>query len=336
MSPGALALPPLVSLRIFLSFVCLCCAGMRLAAEAALPPPPRAESATTWTMVNVTPNTWQADFHLLEFPDGTTMLVDVAEAKDAPPTAIPYLQRRGLRHIDLVIISHCHWDHYGRLRDLIEAGITVGRVAINVPASREIADREIPWGLDWEHLQALLTFLREKNIPTFTPRVGDVLVNLQDTDGSPIRLEVLCAYDGVNTPIGMTTVNDTSVLLRLTHGSVRALFTGDLDEKLGAWLVGSDVDLRADILKVPHHGGGGHPPNPFYDRVAPVVALVPISAELWAGDRCTRMRTYLEGHKLPHYVTGVDGDVTIRLTPHAFYVRAERGAAETKYLPRKR
>lgn len=305
-------------------------------AIASSPPTPTADSATVWTMVNVTPNKWQADCHLLEFPDGMKVLVDVAEAKDAPPTVIPFLQRRSIRHIDLVLISHCHWDHYGRLRDLIESGITIGRVAINVPASREIADREIPWGLDWEHLQALLAFLRENNIPTFTPKAGDVLVNLQDTDGSPIRLEVLVAYDGINTPLGKTTVNDTSVLLRLTHGSVRALFTGDLDMALGAWLVGSQVDLAADILKVPHHGGGGHPPNPFYDRVAPVLALVPMSAELWAAEGCARMRTYLARHEIPHLVTGIDGDVTVRLTPHAFFARSERGGTETKYLPRSR
>jgi competence protein ComEC len=295
-----------------------------------------AGTGTSWTMLNVTPNKWQADCHLLEFPDGMNVLVDIAEAKDAPPMAVPFLQRRGIRHIDLVVISHCHWDHYGRLQELIESGITVGRVAINLPASREIADREVPWGMDWDHVQALLAFLRERNIPTFTPRAGDVLVNLREADGTPIRLEVLCAYDGVNTPIGRTWVNDTSVLLRLTHGAVRALFTGDLDSGLGAWLASSDVDLAADVIKVPHHGGDGHPPNPFYDRVAPVVALVPMSAELWADARCARMRTYVANHQIPTYVAGVDGDVTVRLTPNAFFVRTSRNEPETKYLPRSR
>lgn len=322
--------------RILFLTALLCSAGVLPATESPTPPLPARESSTVWTMINVTPNVWQADCHLLEFPDGSKVLVDVAEAKDVPPIVVPYFQKRGIRYIDLVIISHCHWDHYGRLRELIESGVTIGRIAINVPASREIADREIPWGLDWDHLQSLLAYLREKNIPMFTPKAGDVLVNLRDTDGSPIRLEVLAAYDGVHTPIGMTTVNDTSVLLRLTHGAVRALFTGDLDEKLGAWMVNSDVDLAADILKAPHHGGGGHPPNPFYDRVAPLVTLVPMSAELWAGYRCDRMRTYVTEHHIPTFVAGVDGDVTVRLTPHAFYVRTERGDGEKEYLPRDR
>lgn len=293
-------------------------------------------SATVWTMLNVTPNMWQADCHLLEFPNGTLALIDVGEASDAPSTIVPYLAQRGIKHVDLVIISHCHVDHYGRLRNLIESGVTVGRVAINVPASRVIADREIPWGLNWEHLQSLLAFLREKNIPMFTPKAGDLLVDLKDANDIPIRLEVLCAYDGINTPIGQTWVNDTSVIIRLTHGSVRALFTGDLDSQLGTWLATSDIDVAADILKVPHHGGMGHPPDSFFDRVAPLIALVPTSKALWTGTRCVRMNAYLGVRKIPSFVTGIDGNITVRLTGDAFYVRTDQSAGEMKYLPRAR
>ena len=176
----------------------------------------------------------------------------------------------------------------------------------------------------WEDVEALLAFLRERGVPYFTPEVGAKLVDLVAADGAPVCLEVLCRYDGINTPVGKTYVNDTSIVLRLSHGRTRALFTGDLDSKLGAWLAQSPMDLRADILKAPHHGGEGHPPNTFYDRVAPRVALVSTSGPLWASPRCIRFRTYVTDHQIPTYITGLDGTIVVEMTGDGFSIAIKR------------
>jgi competence protein ComEC len=281
-------------------------------------------SSTRWTMLNVTPAQWQGESHLLEFADGTKVLIDAGEAQDAPPILLPWLQERGINRIDLVVISHFHQDHYGRLRDLISSGIKIGRVAYNLPASRAVADREKPWGMVWEDAQALLQELAASGIPGFTPKAGDQLVDLKATDGATVRLEVVCLYDGVNTPVGPTYVNDTSIVLRLSHGASRVLFTGDLDRKLGTWLAAQPgLDLRADILKVPHHGGEGHAPDEFYDRVAPQVCLVSTSHALWAGPLCARFRAYVKRKQLPFYLTGSDGHVTVDLSRDGFTVKTQ-------------
>lgn len=285
------------------------------AGAAPAPTPPE----TRWTMINVSPKEQQADCHLVEFPDGSRVLIDIGDAGDAPGSALAYLRQREIDRIDLVVISHFHQDHYGRLLDLIDAGTRVGRVAGNLPASREVADREKSWGMDWDGVQSMLLILRDKGIPYFTPKAGEKLVELA-ADGVSIGLEVVCLYDGVNTPVGRTYVNDTSIILRLSHGSVRALFTGDLDAQLGRWLAGSDVDLAADLLKVPHHGCEGNPPNQFYDRVNPKMALIPVSRALWHSPRCMRVRNYLGEHQIPAFVSGIHGNVTAILTAKGFSV----------------
>ena len=286
-------------------------------------------------MINVTPAMWQADSHLLEFAGGKRVLIDAGEAKDAPSILLPYLQGKGIDSFDLVVISHFHWDHYGQLKKLVSNGIKIGRIAMNLPASREVADQERPWGMDWDEVQELLGFLREKNIPLFTPAAGDCIFH---TEGPiPVRLEVVCRFDGVNTPVGKTFVNDTSIVLRLVCGETTALLTGDLDYKLGQWLVEkSGLDLRADILKMPHHGGAGNPPNEFYERVNPVVALVPTSEALWRSPRCARVRTFVSDHRIPCYVTGVDGNVILEIGRTEFRVKAERRTTTDTYLPRQR
>jgi competence protein ComEC len=273
-------------------------------------------------MINVCPDQGQADCHLLEFSDGTHALIDAGEGYDAKGAALAYLQAAGIRHIELVVLSHVHWDHYGKLIEIIKSGIKVDRVALNLPGSRAIADAEIPWGCNWDDVQAMLRFLSDQNIPYWTPQFGERLVDIQQGN-TRTMLEVVCHYDGINTPVGRTDINDTSMILRLTHGPTRALFTGDLNTALGTWLAASNFDLRAEILKVPHHGTEGLAPNQFFDRVAPKVALVPSPAPLWFSLRSARTRNYFSDHRIPTYVSGVNGTVTVTMNPDGYEIQAE-------------
>ena len=88
-----------------------------------------------WTMVNVCGNDAQADYHLLQFPDGSFAAIDLADAVDAPGMAVAFLKKHRVQRLKLVVLSHFHADHYGRLRDVIKAGIVVERVAINLMAA---------------------------------------------------------------------------------------------------------------------------------------------------------------------------------------------------------
>ncbi len=277
---------------------------------------------TRWTMINVSPAQGQADCHLIELPDGSKVLLDAAEAFDAKGAAVAYLQAHKIKRLKLVVLTHFHWDHYGKLLDIINAGIAVDRVAINLPASREIADVEKPWGCDWEDVQSVLRFLADHRIPYFTPRIGERLIEIKQ-GGIVTALDVVCLYDGINTPVGKTDMNDTSIIMRLTHGPTRALFAGDLNASLGAWLATSDFDLKADILKVPHHGTEGLAPNEFFAKVDPKVALVPSPKELWFSLRSKRPRDYFAEHNIPTYVSGIHGSVTVIMNDRSYEIKSE-------------
>ncbi len=282
------------------------------------------ETATRWTMLNVTPKEWQADCHLLQFPGGINVLVDAGEAADAPPgTALAALKKLQIEHLSLVVISHFHRDHYGQLIALLNAGIKVDRVVLNVPV-KESADTEIPWGCDWNDVQAVLAELRTRKIPYTTPKAGERILEIKTGNGFTAGIDVLCCYDGLNSPLGLTDVNDTSIIMRVFHGPTRALFTGDLNHRLGAYLAKSDIDLKADLLKAPHHGTEGTAPNEFYDRVAAKAVLVPTSKTLWESARSMRIRNYFIEHKIPTYITGINGNATAILTARSYEITTER------------
>ena len=287
--------------------------------------PAKTDTASTlrWTMLNVTPAEGQADCHLLEMPDGSRILVDAAEGIDARGTAVAHLQRLGIRRLALVVISHFHKDHYGRLIDIIKSGVMIDRVALNVPV-KSSADPEIPWGCDLNDVEAVLTELRARSIPYFTPKAGDRIWEYKSKDGNTSGIDVLCCYDGLHSPVGATDVNDTSIILRVFNGSTRILFTGDLNHALGAYLAKSEVDLKADLLKVPHHGTEGVAPNEFFDRVGASSVLIPSPKHLWESARSMRIRDYFIEHKIPVYVAGINGNISVTLTPQGYTIETER------------
>ncbi|MET0636594.1 MAG: MBL fold metallo-hydrolase [Chitinophagaceae bacterium] len=125
--------------------------------------------------------------------------------------------------------------------EFLDEGITVDVLG---PITEEIDDK------------VTLKFLREPRsraaIPTATPRIN-------------------------NSFSASHTINGHSIILKLTYGNVRFLFSGDLNEEAEEILVeASSINpdvLRAEVLKVPHHGSGDFS-NDFLEAVSPVVSVV--------------------------------------------------------------
>ncbi len=268
-----------------------------------------------WTMLAVNDATpQQADAHLLR-TGGATLLID-AGAVGGPLVAL--LKKYGVKRIDIVLISHPHKDHYGGLWALFDSDVSVGRVVMNFP-SKKSCDVELPWGCDYADLEKLGALMVAKGISHEKSSTGDLLFR----EGL-VTLQTLYAHDGASPPVGVTDINDQSLIVRLQAGPHRALFTGDLNDVLGRYLAQHVPDLEADILKVPHHGTEGVAPNEFFARVAASLALVPAPTTLWHSDRSKRIRDYFAQAAVPAMVSGELGDVTVEFLPREWRIRTER------------
>ena len=62
--------------------------------------------------------------------------------------------------------------------------------------------------------------------------------------------------------------------MKIICGNTSFLMPGDITGKTEAFLLQTGVDLKSDILLVPHHGGFRSSSAPFLDRVHPRVAIV--------------------------------------------------------------
>ncbi len=274
-----------------------------------------------FTMVNVSGDRHSGDALLMEFPDGHVTLIDTGFERYTIAELIPLIKRRGITAIDELIITHAHRNHYEGMLSLLEAvGGRIGAIYFNLPA-REACDAEKwPSGCRWDHLVSARQKAKDAGVLVREAEAGDVIY--QDRSRN-ISLKVLFAFDGADTPVGGTDINDTSLIMRLEVGDTSVLLPGDLNKRLGAWIAKQDADLSATILKAPHHGVESAAPNSFLDRVAAEVALVPVSAPPWQGERGERMRRYFESRGVPVFVNGLHGHVTVRLRPDGYLMETE-------------
>ena len=185
---------------------------------------------------------------------GEYMLIDAGE-KDSQDTVAHYLTDLGIARLDLVVATHAHSDHIGDMADVLNA----------VPAD------EI-WYPDYRHgtktEKDFLTAASNCGANLYEPQLGQIY----DLGGATVT--VLGPVKQYEDP------NDMSIIVMVQYGENRFLFTGDMENVDGAendliahW--GEDA-LKADVLKVGHHGASTSTSYHFLRSVAPSYAVISV------------------------------------------------------------
>ena len=194
----------------------------------------------------------QADCALLEC-DGEFALIDSGNAADGAKV-LEYLNKRGVQELELVVGTHPHEDHIGGLP----------HVLAEFPA-------ETIWSGDITYVnsvvQAFLDGAAAQNEPIIHPPVGETF-------------ELGDALITVLGPVkhGYENVNNDSLVLRVQYGDVRFLFTGDMEQIAESDLLDSGADVKADVLKVGHHGSYTSTGYRLLREAAPTYAVISCGA----------------------------------------------------------
>ena len=109
----------------------------------------------------------------------------------------------------------------------------------------------------------------------------------------------------------MTSANDDSVVLRLVYGSVAMLFAGDIERAAEESLVASGVDLRANVLKVPHHGSRTSSTEAFVNAVNPRYAVISVGERSRFGHPHAAVVERYRVRNIRLLQTGLQGTVTV-------------------------
>jgi competence protein ComEC len=244
----------------------------------------------------------QGDAILVTFPDGRTLLVDgggtplaqLARETGRPEFDVgeqvvaPYLWDRGLRRLDVVVLTHAHRDHLDGLYAVLE-DFRVGELWLG----REITSQGFRT-LENEATRHQARIAHHQRGETFS--------------WAGVQGEFLWPPDEPPTD---KPGNNDSLVLRLRLGSVAFLLVGDIERPVERELLARGDVLRADFLKIGHHGSKTSTTPDFLGAVLPRVAVISAGAENPYGHPSQSVLDEFKGSGTRLLRTDRDGATTI-------------------------
>jgi len=235
------------------------------------------------------------DATIVRAPSGEIMLID-GGAPSCGPQVLAALQALGVERLDAIVASHPHVDHIGGLSYVLRR-LPVGTVYMSrleyptrIYADFMAAVRDS--GAELVYLEAGSQF-----------RLGtDVAVEVFNPEPD------LRYYEGY--PANSTQfVNNKSIVMKLSYGASSMLFTGDVYTSLELDLIDAWGErLRADVLKVGHHGSDTSSSKSWIRAVSPKVAVM-------MHDALASLKVYTNYTKAgaATFLTCIDGSVRVAL-----------------------
>ena len=204
----------------------------------------------------------------IQFPNGKNMLYDSGTRGNYDVgkfVVAPFLRQHGIKKIDTVVISHKDDDHCNGIPSIVDR-FSVGSVFVN------------KFFIQSENKVELLRMFAEEDIKT-----GLLADGLEIKGYEPARIRVLNPPDkdilrNRDVFVENISTNDSSSVLLIEYMGYRILLCGDIGE-MGIEMIlsgngSSDVDVSADIIQVPHHGGFIVNTGDLVKRVKPEHAII--------------------------------------------------------------
>ena len=194
----------------------------------------------------------QGDGMLVQTPGGKNILIDTGPDERAVPG---FLRGRGVKNIEVLVTTHPHSDHIGGAVAVLQSWPVKRIYDSGKPHASPIYER---------YLERVKQLVKDGQTVFRRARGGD---RIEVEPG--LAMEVVHPSEPLpDDP------NNASVVLRLTYGRVSFLLTGDIGREAEGDILKRKFGVRADILKVGHHGSRTSTSAGFLERVGPKVAVI--------------------------------------------------------------
>lgn len=254
-------------------------------------------------------NVGEGDCILIEAPNKINILIDGGGTPQSDfdvgnKIVVPYLRRKGINEIDLLILTHPHLDHLEGL----------------LPILKEFkVDMVLDSGLlcDSSEYKEFISLILEKGISYHKAKAGDNFIfsnNLEIFLLNPL-------YD--SDFYDESDFNNASIVVKLFYKNADFLFTGDIEVTAEKKLLVWQNILQSDILKVGHHGSITSTNLEYLDKVDPRIAIITVGKNHF-GHPSQKIIERLEDGNIQIYRTDEDGTIIIRTNGQEYWIRTLR------------
>jgi competence protein ComEC len=194
----------------------------------------------------------QGDSILIQSPNGKNMLIDAGEST-AQTAVYNYLKGKGVKKIDVLVATHPHADHIGGMAYIIN-NFEIGSIYMTKVTTTT------------KTYETLLTTIKSKGLSINTAKAG-VTIALDSA------LTVIMVA-----PVGSsyTDLNNYSAVIKITYNKNSFLFAGDAGNDSEQEILNSGANIKADVLKVGHHGSATSTSISFLKAVSPKYAVISV------------------------------------------------------------
>ncbi|HWQ02896.1 MAG TPA: DNA internalization-related competence protein ComEC/Rec2 [Candidatus Nitrosotenuis sp.] len=252
----------------------------------------------------------QGDSIFISFPDGRTMLIDgggatgqrsiggVRTGMDIGEQVVSaFLWERGLKKLDFVALTHAHQDHLDGLHAVL-TNFQVGELWVGRESRRE-------------SFRTLLAAAAARGTRIIYRKRGD------EIQVGEVRARVLWPED---TYASSDSSNNDSLVLKMDWRGRAIVLPGDIEKPVELTLVAQGEPLRADLLKVSHHGSRTSTSAEWITAVNPRLAVMSFGEANPFGHPHPELLQRLATFERLLLRTDRDGAVTVLIDPHSLRV----------------
>lgn len=231
-------------------------------------------------------NVGQGDSELIQV-NGINMLIDAGTNAGANDL-VKDLKNRGIKTIDIAIATHPHEDHIGGMDEVLE----------NFDVKSFYAPKVAHTTKTYENM---LKAVKNEGLKIQQIKEGTKIDLGKDTEVqvySPVKSQ----YEELN---------NYSPVMKISYGQNSFMFTGDAESLLEKEILNENKDLKADVLKLGHHGSHSSTSEEFLKAVNPSIAVVSCAKDNKYGHPHKETMSNLKKAGITVYETFRDGDITI-------------------------